>query len=349
MTNSMTRRESRLPKVSVIIPSYNHEKFVGAAIGSVFEQTLRDIELIVVEDASTDGSLRVIKSLHDQRLRYIVQPRNLGMSAAINAGISQASAPYIAVMGSDDIFLPGKLERQVAVLDAMPDVAVVFSLVDTIDENGQCYTNRHETPAAWFDLQNRGRQQWLAYMFQHGNCVCHPTSLMRRSCLDEIGYYDERLAQLQDFDMWLRVLKRYEIFILQEHLVHYRWLQSGGNTSAPELSRMSRIMWETTHVLSHYLDLAFDDLEAMYGKERIQPYRSAGLPPQMVSIDLAITANRSEYQLFGLNALHGLLEPYGRTTPMHCYLTAKARETDPLRFKALVFAQQQLAKITRPP
>jgi len=332
-----------MPKVSVIIPSYNHERFVGHAIESVLDQTLADIELIVVDDASTDSSLEVANSFHDPRLSVMVQPGNFGMSAAINAGLSVATAPYIAVMGSDDVFRPQKLELQVAILDATPDVAVVFSQVDVIDENGGPYVNQQETPAALFQASNRSRHRWLAYMFQHGNCLCHPSSLMRRSCFDEVGCYDERLVQLQDFDMWLRVLARSEIFILSESLVQYRWHRNGANISAPEPSRMSRILWETSLVLGNYLQLSFDDLETIFSAEKIESYRSAGLPPQMAVIDFALASNRSEYQLFGLNALYARLAPSGRTTSLHPYLAAKARETDPMRLKALLLAQQRLA------
>lgn len=334
-----------MPKVSVIIPSYNHAGYVAGAIRSALDQALGDIEVIVVDDASTDGSQQVIASIRDPRLRYVCQAINRGMSAAINVGLCLANAPYIAVMGSDDVLLPEKLARQAAVLDESSEVAVVFSHVEAMDENGQFYPDRLATPAAIFEVENRGRHQWLAHLFQHGNCFCHPSSLMRRSCLDAVGPYDERLAQLQDFDLWLRVLKRHEVFVLQTPLVRYRWLRSGANLSAPETSRMSRIQWEMTHVLEGYLEFGWEDLMDIFGAAAVAPYRDGGFPPQMVVIDSALTSQRPDYQLFGLNALHGLLPPYGDNTPMHRFLLAKARETDPMRLQALAHIQRQLAEL----
>lgn len=334
-----------MPIVSVIIPSFNHAAYVAASIRSALDQTLSDIEVIVVDDASTDGSQRVIASICDPRLRYVCQTSNCGMSATINTGLGLATAPYIAVMGSDDAFMPDKLERQVAVLEQSPEVAVVFSLVEIVDENGQRYPDHCNTPAALFNVENRGRHQWLSYLFQHGNCFCHPSSLMRRSCLDAVGYYDERLAQLQDFDLWLRVLKRHDVIVLQAPLVKYRWLRSGGNLSAPEVSRMSRIQWEMTHLLGAYLDLDWEDLQTTFGTTAVAHYRNAGFPPQMVIIDFALMSQRPDYQLFGLNSLYALLQPYGDHSPMHGFLLSKARETDPMRLQAIVRVQQQIAEM----
>jgi glycosyltransferase involved in cell wall biosynthesis len=329
-----------LPLVSIIIPSYNHERFVGEAIRSALDQTLTDIEVIVVDDASSDRSPQVIRSFSDARVQCVIQPQNLGISAAINKGISLANAPYVAVMGSDDVFLPEKLETQVAILDNRPDVAVAFSDIHLIDGDGQIYPQREATPASQFTILNRSRRQWLAHMFQSGNCFCHPSSVMRKACLEQVGGYDERLLQLQDFEMWLRVLMRWDIHVCDKKLVKYRWQRGTQNLSAPDLDRMARLRWETPHVLTAFLQLTFDDLREMFGADHVARYQGRGLPAQMVIIDMALASPSPEYQLFGLDSLFSLLPASGASNGLYPYLSIKALELDPLRFKSLALSRQ---------
>jgi glycosyltransferase involved in cell wall biosynthesis len=120
-------RASKGMKVSVIMTSYNHEQFVAAAIQSVLDQTFHDWELVIRDDGSTDGTSQVIASFDDPRIRYLGSGSNLGASLSANVCIEAARAPYVAILCSDDIFLPEKLARQVEFLDEHPEVAALFS------------------------------------------------------------------------------------------------------------------------------------------------------------------------------------------------------------------------------
>jgi len=115
------------PRVSVVMPAYNHRRFVGQAIASVLDQSFRDFELLVVDDGSTDGTPNVIRQFQDVRLMLEVFPANRGAVVAENTAIRSSRGEYIAILNSDDYFLPGKLETQVNFLDANPAVAAVFS------------------------------------------------------------------------------------------------------------------------------------------------------------------------------------------------------------------------------
>lgn len=331
------------PRISVVIPSYNHSRFIGEAIRSVLDQTWQDLELIVVDDASSDDSAQVLAGVRDPRFSFVVLPENLGAPAAMNEGVRRASGEFVAVMGSDDMMAPDRLERQLQPLVERPEVGAVFSLVASIDEQGVPYPDQAATPAGGFAQPNRSRREHLAYMFEHGNCLCHPSSLVRRRCFEELGLFDERLAQLQDFDFWLRLLLHHEIHILQERLTFYRWFRSGSNLSAPAPGRLSRILWETSHVLTHYLRLDWPDLEVIFGAATVNRYRTAGAPPQMLMIDAAAAHQRPEYQLFALNELYRLLPAYGQTGPLHKHLMRLAEQCDPLRVKLCWNLQQRSA------
>jgi glycosyltransferase involved in cell wall biosynthesis len=334
-----------MPKISVVVPSYNHERFVGATVASVLAQTLTDLEIIAVDDASTDASVAVLDAVRDPRFRYVVHRENLGPSAALNTGIRLARGEYVAICDSDDMFLPGKLARQVSLLDAKPAVGAVFSLPEIIDESGAAASgDAIAGTAAIFDQRNRSRHAWLAHFFDRGNCLCHPSSVMRRSLFHELGWYDERLARLQDFDLWLRLLRRHEIFVVQEKLTRYRWLASGGKLSSTrDPGHVSRTVWEITHLLRHYLGLDVADIEAMFGAEVVAHYRELGLAPDFMVIDIAAQRPQPAYHLFALEALYDLLPPSGSAGPWHRHLMALAASLDPMNIKTTQHLRQQLA------
>jgi glycosyltransferase involved in cell wall biosynthesis len=116
------------PTVSVIVPSYEHESFVGEAIESVLSQSWHDLELLVTDDASHDGTIDVLREFKDVRLSFEVFDRNRGASAAINAALRRAQGEFVCFLGSDDRFLPGKIELQVGFMRANPQIAALFGL-----------------------------------------------------------------------------------------------------------------------------------------------------------------------------------------------------------------------------
>jgi glycosyltransferase involved in cell wall biosynthesis len=334
-----------MPRVSVVIPSYNHERFVGAAVESVLAQSWTDLELIVVDDRSTDGSTKMFERVRDSRFHFTVQPENLGISAAMNAGIRASRGEFVAVLGSDDSFRADKLAAQVAVLDAHPDVAAVFTRPEVVDDDGRLRDDAvGREIRAVFDEPDRPRHQWLARLFDKGNRLCHPSSMMRRSAFDEIGWYDERLAQLQDQDLWLRLLSRHEIRIIPERMTFYRRLRSGGSLSSPEQpGKVARTMWETSKVLRHYLALSEADLEAVFGGELIGRYRALGLTPPFMVADIASQVPSQAYQLFALDALFELLPASGAAGPWHRHLMRIAGQVDPMGIQLIRSLQQAQA------
>ncbi len=136
MTGSRAEAAAR-PRVSVCIPAYNHEKYIKACIESVLNQTFSDFEILVTDDGSSDGTVDVVKSFSDPRIRLFQLPRNQGPSVAANNNFREARGEFICPLASDDLFLREKIERQVAFLSANPEIGAAFSYMRYVNEVGE--------------------------------------------------------------------------------------------------------------------------------------------------------------------------------------------------------------------
>jgi glycosyltransferase involved in cell wall biosynthesis len=201
-----------IPRVSVVMANYNYARYLRAAIDSVLNQTLRDLELIVVDDGSTDDSRPIIEScLHDSRVRF-APVDHLGQPGAKNTGIELARAPIIAFLDADDIWHLDKLEKQVALFDRDPALGVVYSRRVLIDEKDD------ELPYAQPKLH---RGDVLAEMFRD-NFVCFSSAVVRRLVFEHLGMFDPKVDLAIDYDLWLRVAAHYRFDYVDEALVRYR-------------------------------------------------------------------------------------------------------------------------------
>lgn len=200
------------PTVSVVMATHNYARYLPAAVESVLQQTLADWELIVIDDGSTDNTASVIKPyLDDSRIRY-VRINQLGQTRAKNLGARLANADRIAFLDADDVWLPQKLAKQMAVLDQSPSVGVVFTRRCLIDDAG------NERPAS--DPQPpRGRV--LPEIFLR-NFVCFSSVLVRRELLERVGGFDPEWDLSIDYDLWLRIAPLAEFDYVDEVLVRYR-------------------------------------------------------------------------------------------------------------------------------
>lgn len=212
------------PKVSVILASYNHEEFVGKAIESVISQSFKDWELIIIDDCSKDGSVDVIKQYKDSRIQFFEAKVNKGPILTFNELMEKAQGDYIAILGSDDIWYQNKLQVQIEYMEKNNEIAVCFSHVEFIDENGIVYSHDKDCDMQInvFNQRNRNQGECFYYFFLNGNFFCHPSSVIRRSVVDEIGGFDLRFRQLHDYYYWIKILQKYPVYVVQEPLVLYR-------------------------------------------------------------------------------------------------------------------------------
>ncbi len=205
---------NREPLVSVIIPTYNHGRFVRQAIDSALDQTYPAVEVIVVDDGSTDGSGAMLDEIEarDRRIR-VVHKVNAGLSAARNTGIALARGAYINFLDSDDWLLPDKLSRQVAALEARPDVDLVFSdiaYVDDADTETVIDMGTGGPPAPFPDV--------LVYRNWFGPMV----PLLRRRLVERVGGFDEAFRAAEDWDYWYRCAQHTPFLYLPGKVAMYR-------------------------------------------------------------------------------------------------------------------------------
>jgi glycosyltransferase involved in cell wall biosynthesis len=200
------------PAVSVVIATHNYGRFLRGAVESVLAQTFDDFELIVIDDGSTDATPCIMRPyLTDPRVRYL-RTAHRGQPAAKNAGVDLARAPLIAFLDGDDVWLPMKLERQVALFQADADLGVVYARRWLIDEHGRHL--EYEQPSLY-------RGFVLEALFRT-NFVCFSSAVVRRAVLDEAGAFDEGLSLAIDYDLWLRVALSHPFDYVDEPLVEYR-------------------------------------------------------------------------------------------------------------------------------
>lgn len=232
------------PKVSVIMPTYNHAPFVSEAIESVLAQQEVDFELLISDDGSQDNTVAVARTHHDPRIRIMANPVNRGACVVVNELIASSRGEYIALLNSDDAWAtPTKLADQVRLLDDNPGIGASFGRATFMDRDGQPMNKQDVAFGQVFDQGNRSQAEWIRRFFEHGNCLCHPTMLIRKRCYEELGGYNNRLRQLPDFDMWVRLVKRFQIHISEDEWVKFRVLP-GENASSPTIANSVRTMNE---------------------------------------------------------------------------------------------------------
>lgn len=245
------------PIVSVVIPAYNHERFVGPAVQSVLGQSLGDLELIVVDDGSTDGTGEVVQSIRDNRLHYFRQA-NADAYNALNAGLARARGTYVAILNSDDLFLPDRLAVLRQHCEANSS-ACVFSDVGIIDGEGAPIP-----PGAsyWHLWHQANRDKYascgdLYATFLHGNLMVSTSNLfMRRTAFQAVGPFAP-LRYLHDYDFIFRMMLAYPAgvhYVADKILLNYRI--HGNNTLKEGAIKARR---EDLQVIRTYLLAAVPD------------------------------------------------------------------------------------------
>jgi glycosyltransferase involved in cell wall biosynthesis len=201
-----------MTEVSIIIPTYNRAKSLGAAIQSILDQTYQDFEVIIVDDCSSDNTEAVVRGFQDQRISYVRHSENRGSGCARNTGIKRAKGHFIAFQDSDDIWLPSKLMKQIeAMSKASNEVGVVYTGYIRIESG----VEKYNPPSCVDEKQGNIYGQLLK-----GNFVGTAMVLVRKDCFEEVGLFDEEIYNYgEDWELWLRVAKRYLFILIDEPLV----------------------------------------------------------------------------------------------------------------------------------
>jgi glycosyltransferase involved in cell wall biosynthesis len=251
------------PKVSVILPTYNRATLLGTAIESVLGQSFQDLELIVVDDGSADDTEKLVRRYQDSdaRVRYLRQA-NRGISAAMNAGIHAASGQLIARLDSDDLWLPDLLETEVSILEARPEIGLVYSRGQWMDQDlNPLATTVGQT--LHFPNDTLGSMLW-------GDATCNITVVARRECFDRAGFFDEALATSEDWDMWLRTAFHYDFVFVDRVLAHVR--RHEGNATSAQVPSYAAFLGSRRKVLDKFFSRG--DLSPRIARMRAIAYRN---------------------------------------------------------------------------
>ena len=220
-----------LPVVSVIIPTYNRAHLLPRALESVLAQTDPDFEILVVDDASTDATHGVTTAYDDARIRYFRQPENRGVAAARNRGLREARGEFVAFLDSDDEWFPDKLALQVARFRELgPEAGLIYSGVETVRDGG---VRSIETPVF---AGNIYRDMLLRNVIHGGGS----NAMIRREIVRHVGYFDEGLPAIEDYDYWLRIARRYLVDFVEEPLIRYYDHEPAKAKDAKPVDRRSR-------------------------------------------------------------------------------------------------------------
>jgi predicted O-linked N-acetylglucosamine transferase (SPINDLY family)/GT2 family glycosyltransferase len=292
------------PLISVSMITYNHERYIGEAIESILNQTFENFELIIVNDGSIDRTDEIIRSFKDKRIVYINQ-KNQGSSAAANKGISNTRGKYVALMSGDDVCYSNRLQRQYEYLSST-NSKIVFSWVDFIDDNSDIITNRHFAKNL-FNHPNRTSAEILKYFFFNGNYINAITGFFFREVLLDAGLFNLASIQLQDFEMWLKLLKKYEIFILPEKLIKYRIRSANANLSS--ISNQARSNFELCQIYKNiFNDVPIEMFKKAFVNQIRKPEFSSGIEYELEKAFLYLQHNFNFIRGIGAEKLFKLLQ-----------------------------------------
>lgn len=216
------------PRVTVLMPVHEGERYLREAVDSILRQTFGDFELLAVDDGSRDRTYEILSSYRDRRIHVRRHTRNEGLIASLNEGLDLAAGEYVARMDADDVAHPERLARQVRFLDAQPDIAAVGTGVRNFGAATDSWTLRHEPAAIRARL-----------LFE--TALSHPTVMLRASALERLGIrYDPEYPLAEDYQLFVELAERAALANLPETLLHYRF--HGGQTSATNAEQQRATM-----------------------------------------------------------------------------------------------------------
>lgn len=298
-----------MPKVSIILSSYNHADYIGESIKSILEQSFSDFELYIIDDCSSDDSWKVIKSFKDSRIKAIQNKKNIGIAIRPEI-IEQLKGQYIAMAHCDDVWSLDKLEKQVKFLDENAEYAACFTLVKLIDDRGRDFENRQHPYYGLFRQKNRSRLEWLQHFFYEGNALCHPSVLLRTKAQKKYNLYTAGMAALPDEYRWVKLCLHENIYIYPEELTYFRVRDKEENTSGDKLDNRLRYNFESfllPNLFLGVLDYPKKDFIKVFPTAR-KYFVDDKNDMSYVFARVLMETNSRPYQLYGMNLLWQIMQ-----------------------------------------
>jgi glycosyltransferase involved in cell wall biosynthesis len=215
---------SKEPRVTFVVPCYNYGRFLAKCVDSLLGQTFQELEIIIIDDASTDETGEVLKRYEgDARVKIVRHASNQGNICTFNEGISMARGEYVGLLSADDYCLrTDAVARQVAAFDAHLEVGFVYGAFVNVDAQGKQFRVGRPWPTDYV-MEGPDEFSRMVSTPRLDNYVPASGTLVRRRCHDEVGLYDERLRHTGDWELWLRLAARYSVAYIAEPLFAYHW------------------------------------------------------------------------------------------------------------------------------
>ncbi|MBQ3094327.1 MAG: glycosyltransferase [Clostridia bacterium] len=292
----------RQPLVSVCINCYNAENTIADTVASVLAQTYSHLQVIVVDDCSTDASWSILQGFRDPRLELVRLPENEHIAGANNEALRRVRGDYVAHLDADDTWMPTKIEKQLAFMQAHPEYGACFTLAEMVDEHGNRVDDHR------YRAENRPSHELFCHLVTHGNYLCHCAMFARKSVIDAVGEHDRTLLYYHDFDYWIRMSTVCEIYILAEELVRCRLSSTSNSHFTPEKENAHTNEW--AHLVYHAVTACPDDIFLKAFAHRLRrtgdhTAEQTALEKAFVLLDLF--AHRRQNRAMGLRRLHELM------------------------------------------
>lgn len=239
------------PEISILTPSYNHEKYVKEFIESVLSQTFQDWELIIVDDCSSDNNVKEIQKFSDERIILIQHEYNKGINAGLNSAFEKARGKYIVFVASDDILELNHLEETTKYLDKHPEINLFYCSLSLIDEQGKQRTEREKH----YILKYKDKYEVLKDLFLKRNILFSPGMVIRRKAFEKIYPLNLSVIQYQDYVMHIELLIENQACFSKKRLVKYRQASLPLNISAQSPAVLNRESLEEEKVMNSFLKI----------------------------------------------------------------------------------------------
>ena len=242
-----------MPKISVIMSCFNHDKFVSDAIKSVLNQRFSDFEFLIIDDNSTDTTFDIVNSFNDPRIKIFRNDKNFGMVLNTNSLIKKSTGEYIAIINSDDSWQPEKLEKQLDFLENNCNYGACFTTANIIYEDNKIIKNQIQDSLKYLEFNRHG---FLNYFFFFNNPLCYPSVLIRKKVFEKTGLFNPAFIILLDIEMWIRIaFAGFEIKILNENLTNFRILKNAKNLSGKNHKTIIRNSLEFKEIYKSYQNI----------------------------------------------------------------------------------------------
>lgn len=297
--------------ISIILCTYNRAHTLKTTIDSILGQTYREFDLWIIDDGSTDSTQQILQEYEDERIRLITLEENQYYCAAANYGLTLTNEKYIAFATSDDVWEPEKLELQLHYLEARPECGGCFTFSDVIDEQGRSAKEDFEMLSGLLVKKFYNRKDWIEHFIFEGNCLCHPSAVIRKDVLDDVGGFNLLYCQAADMELWLRIVRKYPIHVIEKNLVHYRCYRNPeAQVSGANDLKAARFVNEHMIIRKNFINSLSDrEMVEFFGEHFRNPDAGTHLEMEIEKAFLLMNCARGlpDFRILGIEKLEEVL------------------------------------------